>query len=73
MCIRDRDYLYEHRPYYHVIYGNAMFAADLKNFCAEYCEIAGSFENPMYAARVISLLRDRSCSRVTVYRVRPFT
>jgi len=65
----ELDYLYDHRPYYNAIYGNAMFTRDLKNFCLECCEPVGSFENPVYAARVISLIRDQSCNRVTVYKV----
>ena len=65
----ELDYLYEHRPYYNVIYGNAVFVHALKRFCEERCEETASFTDLQYGARVINIMGDPAYSRVSVYRV----
>lgn len=71
ICISDElDFIYQNRPYYHVIYGNALFVKDLKDYCQLYCQPVGTIRNPQYAARIISLLQDPAYETVTVYQVR---
>ncbi|MCC8024494.1 MAG: glycosyltransferase family 39 protein [Clostridium sp.] len=65
----ELDYIYENRPYYNVIYGNASFIKDLKAYCLSSCTVAGSFENPLYGPRIISLVNDPQHGAVTVYKV----
>lgn len=65
----ELDYIYENRPYYNVIYGNADFIKDLKTYCETRCTVSGTFENPQYAARIISLLNHSEYSTVTIYKV----
>ena len=65
----ELDYLYEHRPYYNVIYGNAIFVPALKRFCETNCEETGSFTDPVYGARVMNIFGKETYSRVRVYRV----
>lgn len=69
ICYSDElDFLYDHRPYYNVIYGNAVFAKELKDYCLNHCDLAGTIENPMYAARVISLLGDSDYINIPNYK-----
>lgn len=71
ICFTDElDYIYENRPYYNALYGNAAFIRDLKVYCDSHCTLAGSFENPLYAARVTSLIGRREYATVLVYKVR---
>ncbi len=64
---QELDYLWEHRPYYNVIYGNVMFVRELKEYCQNNCQIAGSFEDPWYGIRVSGLRGQEGYARVTVY------
>lgn len=64
----ELDYLWEHRPYYNVIYGNVMFVEELKNYCETSCEQVGSFQNSRYGIRVAGILDQEEYSQVTVYR-----
>ena len=64
----ELDYLWEHRPYYNVIYGNVMFVQELKNYCEDYCEEVGSFQNSRYGIRVARILDQEDYAKVTVYR-----
>lgn len=66
----ELDYLYEHRPYYNAIYGNAGFIKELKDYCLDCCEEAGTIENPGYGARVTSLRGDEKYGKVFIYRVK---
>lgn len=65
---QELDYLLEHRPYYNVIYGNVMFAEELKEYCEKNCEIIGSFVDPWYGIRVAGLRGQQEYARVVVYR-----
>ena len=65
---QELDYLWEHRPYYNVIYGNVIFVRELKEYCQNNCQIAGSFEDPWYGIRVSGLRGQEGYARVTVYR-----
>ncbi|MBR0164472.1 MAG: glycosyltransferase family 39 protein [Lachnospiraceae bacterium] len=66
----ELDYLYEHRPYYNVIYGNVMFIPALKEFCETHCDVAGRFTDTVYGARVIALTGQEAYGEIIVYRVR---
>lgn len=65
---QELDYLWEHRPYYNVIYGNVMFVEELGEYCRENCQRVGSFEDPWYGIRVAGLRGQEAYGRVTVYR-----
>ena len=65
---QELDFLWEHRPYFNVIYGNVMFVEELKEYCEEYCQPVGSFEDPWYGIRVAELRGREEYARVTVYR-----
>ncbi len=70
ICLTDElDYIYENRPYYNVIYGNAAFIKDLKNYCETNGTRVGSFESPLYGTRIISLMDNPDYFTVTVYKV----
>ena len=63
ICFTDElDYIYENRPNYNVIYGNASFIKDLQSYCESDCTLVGTFENPMYGPRIISLLGTKAVS-----------
>lgn len=64
----ELDYLWEHRPFYNVIYGNVMFVQELKEYCRDFCQEAGSFQNPRYGIRVAGILGQEEYGKVTVYR-----
>ena len=65
----ELDYIYENRPYYNVIYGNPSFIQDLGTYCASNCILAGTFENPLYGPRIISLIGNPRYGTVSVYKV----
>ncbi|MEG1777662.1 MAG: hypothetical protein RR209_01670, partial [Angelakisella sp.] len=65
----ELDYLYEHRPYYNVIYGNIMFRDELKRFCKESCTEVGQLQSVAYGARIMELVGDPRYGTVTVYAV----
>lgn len=65
---QELDYLWEHRPYYNVIYGNVMFVQELREYCSNNCQEAGSFLDPWYGIRVAGLRGEVEYARVTVYR-----
>lgn len=65
---QELDYLWEHRPYYNVIYGNVMFVQELREYCERNCQMVGSFEDPWYGIRVAGLRGQEEYARVTVYR-----
>ncbi len=65
---QELDYLWDHRPYYNVIYGNVMFVEELKNYCQNHCEKVGSFQNSRYGIRVSEILDQEEYGQVTVYR-----
>ena len=65
---QELDYLWEHRPYYNVIYGNVMFVEELGEYCRENCQRVGSFEDPWYGIRVAALRGQEEYAQVTVYR-----
>lgn len=65
---QELDYLWEHRPYYNVIYGNVMFVQELKEYCRDNCQLVGSFEDPWYGIRVAGLRGQEEYARVMVYR-----
>ena len=65
----ELDYIYENRPYYNVIYGNSSFIQDLGAYCASDCILAGTFENPLYGPRIISLIGNPQYGTVSVYKV----
>lgn len=65
---QELDFLWEHRPYYNVIYGNVLFVEALKEYCAEHCQPVGSFDDPWYGIRVAALRGQEEYDRVTVYR-----
>lgn len=65
---QELDFLWEHRPYWNVIYGNVLFVQELKNYCEQNCLCVGSFEAPWYGIRVAQLRGDPAYARVTVYR-----
>lgn len=70
ICLTDElDYIEENRPYYNVIYGNADFISMIKSYCRRSAVLAGSFENPMYGPRIISLTGNPEYGTVTVYLV----
>ncbi len=70
ICFTDElDYIYENRPNYNVIYGNASFIKDLQSYCESDCTLVGTFENPMYGPRIISLLGTKEYASIRVYRV----
>lgn len=70
ICLTEElDYIYENRPDYNVIYGNAAIFKDLKSYCETSCTLVGSFENPLYGARIITLLKDPEYAAVTVYQI----
>lgn len=64
----ELDYLWEHRPYYNVIYGNVMFVRELRDYCEEHCQVVGSFQNSRYGIRVAGILGREEYGQVTVYR-----
>lgn len=64
----ELDYYYEHRPYYNTIYGNIMFAAELREYCEQECVLVGSFQNLRYAPRILELIGREDYATVTVYR-----
>ena len=66
----ELDYIYEHRPYYNVIYGNALFVKELRQFCAEKCEPVGSFQNIVYGTRINALSGNSDYGKVTIYKVK---
>ena len=66
----ELDYLYAHRPYYNVIYGNTVFVPALKRFCETRCETVGSFSDAVYGARVMNIFGQEDCTQVTVYRIK---
>lgn len=65
----ELDYLYEHRPYFNVIYGNVMFVAELRDFCEKNCEKVGEFVNTEYGSRVIGIMGQEEYSKVMIYKV----
>lgn len=65
----ELDYLYEHRPYFNVIYGNTQFVPELKQFCEEKGEKVAEFVNRQYGNRVISILGQEEYSRIIVYKI----
>ena len=65
----ELDYIYENRPYYNAVYGNSGFIGELKEYCNTCCELAGSFENPVYGPRLTSLMGKADFATVKVYRV----
>lgn len=65
---QELDYLWEHRPYYNVIYGNVQFVQQLKSYCEQNCQLVGSFEDPWYGIRVAQLRGQQAYARVTVYK-----
>lgn len=65
---QELDYLWEHRPYYNVIYGNVQFVQQLKEYCEQNCQLVGSFEDPWYGIRVAQLRGQQAYARVTVYK-----
>lgn len=70
ICYTDElDFIYHNRPYYNVIYGNAMFVESLKEYCETSCEKVGEVKNRQYGARIIALLDDPEYQTVTIYRV----
>ncbi|MGL5437561.1 MAG: ArnT family glycosyltransferase [Lachnospiraceae bacterium] len=70
ICLTDElDYIYENRPYYNVIYGNAAFIKDLKTYCESSCILVGSLQSPLYGPRIIHLTGQAEYATVTVYRV----
>ena len=66
----ELDYLYAHRPYFNVIYGNTSFVPALKMFCETQCDEIGSFTDLRYGARVIGVMGEEAHSRVIAYRIR---
>lgn len=72
ICITDElDYIYDNRPYYNVIYGNAAFIQDLKTYCEQNGSLIGRFESPLYSPRIISLINDPAWAGVSVYQISP--
>lgn len=67
----ELDYIYDHRPYFNVIYGNIMFLDDLKHYLDTNCEVMGSFQNTSYGVRIISLRGNSSYGNITIYKVIP--
>lgn len=66
----ELDYIYGRRPYYNVVYGNAMFIGDLKEFCEKSCEKAGEIYSGQYGTRLIPLLSSPEYGWVSIYRVK---
>lgn len=66
----ELDYIYAHRPYYNVIYGNTEFVRELRQFCNKSCDHVGTFHNSSYGTRINALVGDDGYGTVTVYRVR---
>ena len=65
---QELDFLWEHRPYFNVIYGNVLFVEELKEYCEENCRPVGSFADPWYGIRVAEIRGREEYARVTVYR-----
>jgi len=65
----EMDYLYEHRPYFNVLYGNPRYVPEVETYLREHCTLVGSFDNTGYGMRLVQLT-DESCM-VRVYRVNP--
>lgn len=65
---QELDYLWDHRPYYNVIYGNVLFVQELRDYCRESCQVAGTFRNPRYGIRVTHILDKEEYGLVTVYK-----
>ena len=65
----ELDYIYEHRPYFNVIYGSPLFVEELRRFCREECTPLGQFYNPRYGKRINALMNDPDYGHVTVYKV----
>lgn len=63
----ELDFLYEHRPYYNVIYGNVMFIPALKALCETECERVGSFTDLTYGVRVSNIFGLAPYTEVSVY------
>lgn len=66
----ELEYIYEHRPYFNVIYGDSRFVPVLKEFCEESCELTGEFVNTEYGSRVIGVMGQEQYSHVQVYKVK---
>ena len=72
ICLTDElDFIEQNRPYYNVIYGNAAFIPMLKSYLERSARLVGSFENPMYGPRIISLVGSPGYGTVSVYQVIP--
>lgn len=69
----ELDYIYENRPYYNAVYGNAAFIRELKDYCATHCTLYGSFENPLYGPRLAELIGNPDYAGVQVYKVKTGT
>lgn len=65
----ELTYLYEHRPYYNVIYGTTLFVPQLKEFCEKQGTVAGVLENREYASRVRAIMGQEEYSRIIVYKI----
>lgn len=65
----ELDFIYQNRPYFNVVYGNAMFVPQLKSFCENSCVEVGSFINTGYGARIIGIMGNEEYSKITVYKV----
>lgn len=66
----ELDYLYEHRPYFNVIYGDIRFVPELKRLCEERGELVGEFNDTVYGSRVIGVMGQEKYSFVLVYKLK---
>ncbi len=66
---QEMDLIYTSRPTYNALYGNPRAVPEVQAYLAEHCTLVGTFENPGYAVRIVSLIGQPY--RVSVYRVDP--
>lgn len=66
----ELEYVYEHRPYFNVIYGDARFVPVLREFCEKNCELTGEFVNTEYGSRIIGVMGQEKYSKIKVYKVK---
>ena len=66
----ELDYLYEHRPYFNVIYGDIRFVPELKRLCEQKGELIGEFTDTIYGSRVIGVMGQEKYSHVLVYKLK---
>ena len=65
----EMRYIYDHRPYFNVLYGNPRYVPEVEAFLQEHCTLVDSFVNSGYGQRIVQRIGE-PCT-ITVYRVNP--